>query len=80
MTNLIKMTIFLITQFTSAIISLHQIVGTVSEKLNSLEKHLRHSYAYLKEANSNSISHIHIMLPNEVGDGESGLEFDLSIS
>jgi len=32
----------LIPQLTSAIVSLHQAVGTVSKKLNSVEKHMRH--------------------------------------
>ena len=32
----------MIPKLTSAIISLHQAVGTVSKKLNSVEKHMRH--------------------------------------
>ena len=70
----------MISQLTSAVISLHQIVGSVSKKLNSLEKHFRHSHADLKAANANSVSQIQIMLPNDSEDDDLGMEFDKSIS
>jgi len=71
---------FLISQLTSAVISLHQIVGTVSKKLNSLEKHLRHSHADLKAVNANRVEHVQIMLPNDSEDDELGMNFDKSIA
>ena len=60
----------LISQLTSLVVSLHQIVGSVSKKLNSLEKHLRHSHADLKVPNANSVSQIQILLTNELNDDD----------
>ena len=71
---------FLISKLTSAVISLHQIVSNVSKKINSLEKHIRHSHADMKVANANLISHVQIMLPDELDDHESGVQFDESIT
>ena len=56
-------------------------MGSVSKKLNSLEKHLRHSHADLKAANANPVSQIQILLPDELdGDDDLGMYFDESIS
>jgi hypothetical protein len=67
---------FLISQLTSAVISLHQIVGSVSKKLNSLEKQLRHSQADSKAVNANPVLHKQIMLTNVSEDDELGMKFD----
>jgi len=45
----------LIPQLTSAIISLHQAVGTVSKKLNSVEKHMRHIQSNVSAAIATAI-------------------------
>lgn len=66
----------MISQLTSSVISLHQIVNTVSKKLNSLEKHLRHSQADLKAVNANPVLHKQIMLPNDSEGDELGIKFD----
>ena len=54
-------------------------MGSVSKKLNSLEKHFRHSHADLKAANANLVSQIQIILPNELDDDDLGMQFDESI-
>ena len=69
----------MISKLTSAVISLHQIIDTVSKKLNSLEKNLRHSHADFVAANANEISHVQILLSNEIEDDDLIMEIDKSI-
>ena len=66
----------MISHLTSAVISLQQMAGTVSKKLKFLEKHFRHSHADLMAANANSVSHVQILLPNEMKDDNFSMGSD----
>ena len=48
----------------------------MSKKLNSLEKHLRHSQADSKALNANPVLHKQIILANHSEDDELGMMYD----
>ena len=52
----------------------------MSKKLNSLEKHFRHSQADIKAAYANKVSHVQIMLPNDTEDDDLEMGSDEIIS